>query len=201
MESHTRSLARCNRHKKSYLLEEADSPDDKPPSHSRLTVPQMFRGVTASQWNDWRWQFRNRITTVDQLNRYLPLTADEKAALALTVATYPMAISPYYLSLIDGTDPDDPIRLQAVPRVEEIALSQYGQEDPLAENEDAVVPGLVHRYPDRCLMVLTNICPMLCRHCTRKWAWKSGAWVRTQQEPGDHPHRHALPGGAPPAHR
>ena len=66
--NHTQDpLARCNRHKKSYLLEEADGPDDKPPSHSRLTVPQMFRGVTPSQWNDWRWQFRNRITTVDSL--------------------------------------------------------------------------------------------------------------------------------------
>lgn len=182
MESHTRPLARCNRHKKSYLLEEADSPDDKPPSHGKKTVSRMFPGVTSSQWSDWRWQFRNRITTVDQLNRYLPLTEDEKAALTLTIATYPMAITPYYLSLIAGDDPDDPIRLQAVPRVEEIALSHYGQEDPLAENEDAAVPGLVHRYPDRCLMVLTNICPMLCRHCTRKWAWKNGSWVRSQQE-------------------
>ena len=182
METHTKSLARCNRHKKSYLLEEADGQDDKPPSYSGHDVPGMFSGITPAQWSDWRWQFRNRITTVEELNRYLPLTGDEKAALALTTVTYPMAITPYYLSLITIDDPDDPIRLQAVPRVEEIALSHYGQEDPLAENEDAVVPGLVHRYPDRCLMVLTNICPMLCRHCTRKWAWKNGSWIRTQRE-------------------
>src|SRR5512136_671990 len=100
MESHTRPLARCNRNKKSYLLEEAEGPDDKPPSHRRNTVPRMFSGVTPSQWSDWRWQFRTRITTVDQLNRFLPLTADAKAPLTLTIATYPMAITPYYLSLI-----------------------------------------------------------------------------------------------------
>ena len=138
--------------------------------------------MSSLQWEDWRWQFRNRITSVEELERFLPLTDLEKEAIRLTTATYPLAITPYYLSLIDRDDPDDPIRIQAVPRIEEIALSSYGQEDPLAENEDAVVPGLVHRYPDRCLMVLTNICPMLCRHCTRKREWKHGTWLRTEPE-------------------
>jgi len=94
METHTKSFARCKGHRKSYLLEEADSPDDKPPSRGGQDVPRMFSGITPAQWSDWRWQFRNRITTVEELDRYLPLTGDEKAALTLTTATYPMAISP-----------------------------------------------------------------------------------------------------------
>jgi lysine 2,3-aminomutase len=174
------SLACCRRVKKTFLPEETDSLDDQPPHRS--TIPTIFRGVSSAQWNDWRWQFRNRITSVEELGRFLPLTDLEKEALRLTTATYPLAITPYYLSIIDIDDPDDPIRTQAVPRIEEITLGSYGQEDPLAESEDTVVPGLVHRYPDRCLMVLTNICPMLCRHCTRKREWKNGTWIRTEQQ-------------------
>lgn len=166
--------------RKKILPDEIDGLVDKPPHQS--TIPATFKGIRSAQWKDWRWQFRNRITSVEELDRYLPLTDLEKEALRLTTATYPLAITPYYLSLINLDDPDDPIRIQAVPRIEEITLSSYGQEDPLAEKEDAVVPGLVHRYPDRCLLVLTNICPMLCRHCTRKREWKKGTWIRSEQE-------------------
>ena len=93
-------------------------------------------------------------------------------------AKYPLAITPYYLSLINPDDPDDPIRKQAIPSIEEISMGEMGMEDPLEEKRDSVVPGLVHRYPDRVLMVLTDICPMLCRHCTRKREWHNGGWVR-----------------------
>jgi len=95
---------------------------------------------------------------------------------------YPISITPYYLSLIDPDDPDDPIRKQAVPSVLEVTMGSMGMEDPLEERRDSVVPGLVHRYPDRVLMVLTNVCPMLCRHCTRKREWKHGTWVRDQDQ-------------------
>ena len=141
-----------------------------------------FGGVPEILWKDWKWHFRNRITSIDQLGQFIPLSADEKARLKLVTKRYPLSITPYYLSLINPDDPDDPIRKQAVPSVLEMAMSTIGLEDPLAEKEASVVPGLVHRYPDRALMVLTDICPMLCRHCTRKREWRHGGWVRTERE-------------------
>ena len=141
-----------------------------------------FSDVPPELWNDWKWHFRNRITSVEELSRYIPLSATERAQLNLVTEKYPLAITPHYLSLIDPDDPNDPIRRQAVPCFEEIALSDMGFEDPLAERKHSMVPGLIHRYPDRALMVLTNLCPMLCRHCTRKREWQSGVWVRTQPE-------------------
>ncbi len=154
--------------------------EEEPPSIcSRAGKERFFAHVPEKDWTDWRWQFRNRITSVEELARYLPLTLKERAQIKLVTATYPLSITPYYLSLIDPDDPCDPIRRQAVPSYEELALANMGMEDPLCEEEDSVVPGLVHRYPDRVLMVLTDICPMLCRHCTRKREWKHGGWVRT----------------------
>jgi len=165
----------------------AKSGCDEPPLIRTLSCAptgrsRFFGRVPAEDWNDWRWQFRNRITTLDELSRYIPFTSEEKARLELVVSRYPMAITPYYLSLIDPDDPDDPIRKQAVPSFEEIAGVRRGREDPLEEKSHSVVPGLVHRYPDRSLMVLTDLCPMLCRHCTRKREWKNGVWTRTLED-------------------
>jgi lysine 2,3-aminomutase len=151
--------------------------EEEPPSTSAQR--RFFGHIPDSLWNDWKWHFRNRITAVEQLASYIPLTAEEQARLKLVTIKYPLAITPYYLSLIDPADPADPIRMQAAPAFEEIALAGTGSEDPLEEKRDSVVPGLVHRYPDRALMVLTDICPMLCRHCTRKREWRHGSWVRT----------------------
>jgi len=151
--------------------------EEEPPSTSAQR--RFFGHIPDSLWNDWKWHFRHRITTVEQLARYIPLTAEEQVRLKLVTIKYPLAITPYYLSLVDPADPNDPIRRQAVPAFDEIALSGIGSEDPLEERRDSVVPGLVHRYPDRVLMVLTDICPMLCRHCTRKREWRHGSWVRT----------------------
>lgn len=138
--------------------------------------------IQQEKWNDWKWQFRNRITTVEKLATLIPLPAKEKTQLKLVTAKYPLSVTPYYLSLINVYDPNDPIRKQAIPAFEEITLGHVGFEDPLGEKRDSVVPGLVHRYPDRVLMVLTDICPMLCRHCTRKREWHNGGWVRTPGE-------------------
>jgi len=175
-----------------YIIGEAEEPpsrplfeksnDEEPPGRRASGRHQLFGNVPDSSWNDWKWQFRNRIVTVDQLKKLVSLSNEEETQIRLVIQRYPLAITPYYLSLIDFNNPDDPVRKQAIPSIEEINMSRMGMEDPLGEKEDSVVPGLVHRYPDRALMVLTDICPMLCRHCTRKREWRHGGWVRPESE-------------------
>jgi len=156
--------------------------DEEPPSTNATGKNRFFRHVPDTVWNDWKWHFRNRITSVDQLSQLIPLSLEEQARLNRVTARYPLAITPYYLSLIDFDNSDDPVWKQSIPSVMELTMSSLGMEDPLSEKEDSVVPGLVHRYPDRVLMVLTDICPMLCRHCTRKREWRHGGWVRPDYE-------------------
>ncbi|MDD4985931.1 MAG: KamA family radical SAM protein [Dehalococcoidales bacterium] len=155
---------------------------EEPPSKTATNRDRFFGNVSDSTWNDWRWHFRNRITTVDQLAGFIPLSSSEKAQIKLVTMKYPLSVTPYYLSLINPDDQDDPVRKQAIPSILEITMGMVGLEDPLEEMRDSVVPGLVHRYPDRVLMVLTDICPMLCRHCTRKREWRNGGWVRNPAE-------------------
>ena len=166
--------------------------DDEPPSSCEESEPpqcspisnrlKLFGTVPEKDWNDWKWQFRNRITSVEQLAKYAPLSEKRFTEISAVTGTYPLSITPYYLSLMDLNNPKDPIAMQAIPCIEEITVKSTGVEDPLEEERDSVVPGLVHRYPDRVLMVLTDICPMLCRHCTRKREWKNGDWVRTPDD-------------------
>jgi lysine 2,3-aminomutase len=155
---------------------------EEPPGRSATGKNRFFPQVPDICWNDWKWQFRNRITTIGNLSRLIPLSIEARAELGLVTERYPLSITPYYLSLIDPDNPGDPVRKQAVPSIQEMTMSGIGMEDPLGEKEDSVVPGLVHRYPDRVLMVLTDICPMLCRHCTRKREWRYGGWVRPPAE-------------------
>ncbi|MBI4304010.1 MAG: KamA family radical SAM protein [Chloroflexi bacterium] len=157
--------------------------EEEPPSKTTLTTKTgFFSHVSQENWNDWCWQFRNRITTVEQLAKAIPLLPKEQVWLRLVISKYPFSVTPYYFSLINWDNPDDPVKKQALPSFQEIAMAGMGTEDPLEEKRDSVVPGLVHRYPDRVLMVLTDICPMLCRHCTRKREWHHGGWVRSQAE-------------------
>ena len=162
------------------------SETEEPPS-SRAKIAsenrkRFFGHVSEENWRDWRWHFRNRITTIEELSKFVPLSSKEQSRLKLVTTKYPFAVTPYYLTLIDVDDPNDPIRKQAIPSFDEIGLVGMGQEDPLEEVRDSLVPGLVQRYPDRALMVLTDICPMFCRHCTRKREWKNGGWVRRHAE-------------------
>lgn len=129
---------------------------------------ELFKDVTDEQWNDWHWQIRNRIETVDELKKYIPLTQEEEEGARKCLQTLRMAITPYYLSLIDPDDPDDPIRKQAIPTGLETIQSQADQLDPLQEDGDSPVKGLTHRYPDRVLLLVTDQCSMYCRHCTRR---------------------------------
>jgi lysine 2,3-aminomutase len=165
------------------VVVEEDEPPSSPSATNIESIKTRFFGqVPEESWNDWRWHFRNRIISVDELVKYLPVSPSQQSRLKLVTNKYPLAITPYYLSLINPDNPDDPVRKQAVPAFEEVALAGMGCEDPLEEKKHSVVPGLVHRYPDRVLMVLTDVCPMLCRHCTRKREWGGGFWVRTQAE-------------------
>lgn len=129
---------------------------------------ELFPNVTDAQWNDWKWQTANRIETVDELKKFLPLTKEEEEGAKKCLQTLRMAITPYYLSLIDPSNPYDPIRRQAVPTVAETHQSKADLLDPLHEDTDSPVPGLTHRYPDRVLLLITDQCSMYCRHCTRR---------------------------------
>ena len=164
---------------KSFIIPKVE---EEPPGTNATGRYRFFSRVPDICWNDWKWHFRNRITTIESLSRLIPISAEEQAQLRLVTERFPLSITPYYLSLIAPDNPDDPIRKQAVPSILEMTMSKIGMEDPLREKEDSVVPGLVHRYPDRALIVLTDICPMLCRHCTRKREWRYGGWVRSTAE-------------------
>jgi lysine 2,3-aminomutase len=128
----------------------------------------LFKGVTDEQWNDWKWQVRNRIETVDELKKYIPLTKEEEEGVVKCLETLRMAITPYYLSLMDPMSPDDPVRRQAIPTGLETYRADADLLDPLHEDTDSPVPGLTHRYPDRALLLITDQCSMYCRHCTRR---------------------------------
>lgn len=129
---------------------------------------ELFKEVKDSEWNDWKWQLRNRIETVDELKKYVKLTEDEEKQMKKCLERFRMAITPYYLSLIDPEDKFDPIAKQAIPAIDEMYISNEDLLDPLHEDGDSPVPGLTHRYPDRVLMLITDQCSMYCRHCTRR---------------------------------
>ena len=159
--------------------------EEEPPGRLALRNRIRFFGdVSDERWNDWKWHFRNRVVSVEQLNRFIPLSPKDKNQIRLVTTKYPLSVTPYYLSLINFDDPGDPIRIQAIPSFKELGLAGMGMEDPLDERGHSVVPGLVHRYPDRVLMVLTDICPMFCRHCTRKREWHHGGWLHNRDEIG-----------------
>ena len=129
---------------------------------------ELFKNVTPEQWNDWHWQVRNRITTVEQLKKVINLTDGEEKAIEESLALLRMAMTPYYASLMDPDDPNCPIRKQAVPTSLELHRGEADMEDPLHEDTDSPVECLTHRYPDRVLLLVTDQCSMYCRHCTRR---------------------------------
>ncbi len=145
---------------------------------------RLFPRATDAQWNDWHWQLQQAVTSVESVLKYVgrDYNEAERTELARVVEKYPVIIPPYYLCLVNLEDARDPIRVQAFPVPEEIAFHVVGEPDPLEEEEDMSVPGLVHRYPDRVLVQITNLCPMNCRHCTRKREWEEGVWMRSESE-------------------
>lgn len=120
-----------------------------------------------AQWNDWRWQMRHRITRLDQLEKLIRLTDEERRGLILASEKFSVAVTPHFATLIDPEDPSCPIRLQVVPRDAELIVSPDDMADPCGEDNDTVVEGLVHRYPDRVLFLVLDTCAAYCRYCTR----------------------------------
>ena len=129
---------------------------------------EAWKNVSEAEWNDWKWQTANRITTVEQLKKIINLTPQEEKDIAEVVKNFRLGITPYYASLMDVDDPRCPVRMQAVPVIAENHRSDADMLDPLHEDEDSPAPGLTHRYPDRVLFLITDQCSMYCRHCTRR---------------------------------
>jgi lysine 2,3-aminomutase len=149
---------------------------EEPPSGHRLQLLKEFRSagrgfwhdVSDADWNDWHWQLKKRITTPEQLQRLMPtLTPEEFAGAKLANTKLALAITPYFFNLIDPADEDCPIRRQVIPRVEETRAAPWEMSDPCGEDSHSPVPGLVHRYPDRVLFLVTDRCAAYCRYCTR----------------------------------
>ena len=127
--------------------------------------------VSAKDWQDWHWQFKNRITKIESLEKLLGKTDLDKENLKAVTAVYPLAITPYYLSLMQSYIESDPVFAQSVPDPREISCSDKMPEDPLEEDAHMPVSKLVHRYSDRCLAIVTETCATYCRHCNRKRFW------------------------------
>jgi lysine 2,3-aminomutase len=129
------------------------------------------KNISAKDWRDWRWQFKNRVTRIETLEKLLGTTDLHKEKLQAVTSVYPLAITPYYLSLRQSNNINDPILAQCVPDSREIFFPDTAEKDPLKEDSRMPVPKLVHRYPDRCLAIVTETCATYCRHCNRKRFW------------------------------
>ena len=145
------------------MPDDFSAPNGRFVSHS----PGHWPSVPAADWNDWRWQLKNRITSLDGLEQRIRLTREERAGVLLAGSKLAMSITPHFFNLIDPGDPGCPIRRQVVPRIEESQDSPHDMADPCGEDSSMPVPGLVHRYPDRVLFLVTDRCAAYCRYCTR----------------------------------
>jgi len=129
---------------------------------------KSWSAVPDADWNDWSWQLRNRVTTLRQIEERITLTPSERLGITeAAVRKLAMAVTPHFFNLIDGDDPNCPIRRQVIPRAEEMEYAAHELSDPCGEDKDMVAPGLVHRYPDRVLFLITDRCAAYCRYCTR----------------------------------
>ena len=147
------------------------------PASSRVTGKATFRShafrkrffprATSAEWNDWQWQVRNSIRDVPTLSLFLRLSEDEKNALLNQNGCLPVRITPYYASLLDPADPSQPLRRTVVPVNAEHLRTRFESDDPLGEDSNSPVRGIVHRYPDRVLFLATGSCATYCRYCTR----------------------------------
>lgn len=136
-------------------------------AHTRAFRRRHFPAVTNRDWNDWRWQSRHRVRTLGQLESMLRLSEEEREALLQGGTMLPVGITPYYMSLLDADDAHQPLRRTVVPTLNEFVRTPGEADDPLGEESHSPVPGLVHRYPDRVLLLPLDFCSTYCRYCTR----------------------------------
>jgi lysine 2,3-aminomutase len=127
-----------------------------------------FKDVSEGEWNDYRWQLANRLTTVADFEQVLNFTAGQRADLEACMGKFRVSVTPYYASLMDPDDPHCPVRMQAVPTPAELLVRPEDLKDAVSEDFDSPTPRITHRYPDRVLFVVTEMCSMYCRHCTRR---------------------------------
>ncbi|MBI3732721.1 MAG: lysine 2,3-aminomutase [Chloroflexi bacterium] len=139
---------------------------DPEPAEGATKRHSPWRDVPDERWNDWRWQMRHRLNTLEELRQVINLTPDEIAGVTAK-DRFRLDITPYFAALMDRDDPNCPIRRQIVPTAAELQQADYMMEDSLGEDRHSPVPGLVHRYPDRVLMLVTTQCATYCRYCTR----------------------------------
>jgi lysine 2,3-aminomutase len=146
---------------------EAESTVDRIEADFRPSFPGFWKDVSPAEWSDWKWQLRNRITTLEGLEKHLVLTPEERAGVILSGNKLALAVTPHYFNLIERDNPSCPIRRQIIPHVGEGSDSATEMADPCGEDSHMPVPGLVHRYPDRVLFLVTDRCAAYCRYCTR----------------------------------
>ncbi|MBN1810508.1 MAG: KamA family radical SAM protein [Anaerolineae bacterium] len=145
------------------MKEDAPSESQEPPGHGRN---HPWKDVSPAQWNDWRWQLVHRLNTVEDFARAIHLTPEEVEGLSAP-GHFRVDVTPYFANLMDPEDPNCPIRRQVIPTAQEMVSFDAGEADSLGEEAHSPVPGLVHRYPDRVLMLVTTECASYCRFCTR----------------------------------
>ena len=163
---------------------------------SQQFLKRFYPEASIHEWNSWKWQVRNRIRTLPDLERFVTLTDDERQAVLLRTENLPIAITPYYMSLLDPINPLQPLRRTHIPVGTEFVQTKGEDPDPLGEDHHAAVPGLIHRYPDRVLFLTTGFCSTYCRYCTRSrmvgetngmYSFSMSQWERAAQYIEAHP--------------
>lgn len=130
-------------------------------------IQDLWSNISAEDWNNWKWQLKNRITSLEQLETLLELSPEEREGCLFAKDKLSLAITPYFFNLIARSDPQDPIRLQVIPNIKETMTNEGELLDPVGEESSSPVEGIVHRYPDRVLFLVTDRCAAYCRYCTR----------------------------------
>jgi len=154
--------------KKSQLVLFPTREEERKVEEVKESIPSAWKGISEKEWNDWRWQLRHRVTKLEQLQEILQLIPEEIEGIKQSKGRLALAVTPYFVSIMDSSNPNCPIRRQAIPRIEECHLSKNDMVDPCGEDKNSPVSGLVHRYPDRVLLLVTDQCATYCRYCTRR---------------------------------